>query len=211
MAPAILSASASACRHSRDAHAQGGSEGPGRVAQALSNFDRVSVGFPGVIKNGITYTAANLHPGWYNFPLRQNCRNDGRNPCAWPMTPPYRAMVPSRATAWKCSLPLAPGWVRHSSLMAAYAPDLNSAIIPGKETAIRGLSRPPRPRQIRQKALEQVARGSHRADRQLFNWDHLYLGGGNTKKITFKPGKNIEIVSNETGLLGGVALWREWD
>src|ERR1019366_3231629 len=45
---------------------------------------------------------------------------------------------------------------------------------------------------------------------KLFNWDHLYLGGGNTKKIEFVPGKNIKIVSNEAGLLGGVALWREW-
>jgi polyphosphate glucokinase len=43
----------------------------------------------------------------------------------------------------------------------------------------------------------------------LFNWDHLYLGGGNTKKIDFSPPKNVEIVSNETGLLGGVALWRD--
>src|SRR3569833_2935407 len=36
---------------------------------ALSNCDRVSVGFPGVIKKGVTCTAANLHPSWYNFPL----------------------------------------------------------------------------------------------------------------------------------------------
>jgi polyphosphate glucokinase len=42
-----------------------------------------------------------------------------------------------------------------------------------------------------------------------FNWDHLYIGGGNTKKIEFLPGKNVEIVSNETGLLGGVMLWRD--
>jgi polyphosphate glucokinase len=35
------------------------------------------------------------------------------------------------------------------------------------------------------------------------------LGGGNTKKLDFKPGKNIEIVSNESGLLGGVYLWRD--
>ena len=53
-----------------------------------------------------------------------------------------------------------------------------------------------------QEAIEQTAK--------LLNWDHLYLGGGNTKKITFTPGPNIEIVSNEAGLLGGVALWREW-
>ena len=44
---------------------------------------------------------------------------------------------------------------------------------------------------------------------KLFNWDHLYLGGGNTKKFDFKLPKNVEIVSNETGLLGGVALWRD--
>ena len=43
-----------------------------------------------------------------------------------------------------------------------------------------------------------------------FNWDHLYLGGGNTKKILFKPDPNVTIVPNETGLLGGVALWQEW-
>ena len=36
-----------------------------------------------------------------------------------------------------------------------------------------------------------------------------YIGGGNTKKITFTPGKNVSIVSNETGILGGVVLWRD--
>ncbi len=32
-------------------------------------FDRVSVGFPGVIKEGRTLTAANLDPGWIGFPF----------------------------------------------------------------------------------------------------------------------------------------------
>src|SRR5580658_2537711 len=32
-------------------------------------FDRVSIGFPGVIKGGKTLTAANLDPGWVGFPL----------------------------------------------------------------------------------------------------------------------------------------------
>jgi polyphosphate glucokinase len=35
------------------------------------------------------------------------------------------------------------------------------------------------------------------------------LGGGNTKKINFKLPKNVSIVSNEDGILGGVKLWRE--
>ncbi len=32
-------------------------------------FDRVSVGFPGVIKSGVTMTAANLNPSWIGFDL----------------------------------------------------------------------------------------------------------------------------------------------
>jgi polyphosphate glucokinase len=43
----------------------------------------------------------------------------------------------------------------------------------------------------------------------LFNWDHLYLGGGNAKKILFTPAANVSIVSNRAGLLGGVFLWRD--
>jgi len=43
----------------------------------------------------------------------------------------------------------------------------------------------------------------------LFNWDHLYLGGGNTKKIDFDPGPKVTIVSNDNGILGGVALWKD--
>jgi polyphosphate glucokinase len=52
-----------------------------------------------------------------------------------------------------------------------------------------------------ERAIEQTA--------ALFNWDHLYLGGGNAKKITFKLGPQMQIIANEDGLLGGVALWQD--
>ena len=41
-----------------------------------------------------------------------------------------------------------------------------------------------------------------------FNWEQLYLGGGNAKEIHFKLDKNIQVISNEDGLLGGAALWQ---
>ncbi len=44
---------------------------------------------------------------------------------------------------------------------------------------------------------------------KLFNYDHLYIGGGNSKKIEFKLPKNVSIVSNEEGLLGGARLWQD--
>jgi polyphosphate glucokinase len=38
---------------------------------------------------------------------------------------------------------------------------------------------------------------------------HWPTGGANTKKILFTPAENVTIVSNESGLLGGVVLWRD--
>jgi len=43
----------------------------------------------------------------------------------------------------------------------------------------------------------------------LFNYDRLYLGGGNTKKIDFELPENVRITPNREGLLGGIELWRE--
>ena len=34
------------------------------LRERLPGFDRVSVGFPGVVQRGVIYTAANLHPKW---------------------------------------------------------------------------------------------------------------------------------------------------
>ena len=41
-----------------------------KMRKEMPKCDRVSVGFPGVIKQGKTLTAANLHPSWVGFPLR---------------------------------------------------------------------------------------------------------------------------------------------
>ena len=45
--------------------------------------------------------------------------------------------------------------------------------------------------------------------RTLTNFDHLYIGGGNAKKIDFELDPDVTIVDNSAGLAGGVALWRE--
>ena len=53
------------------------------------------------------------------------------------------------------------------------------------------------------KPWNKLLQAGDRADfAKLFNWDHLYLGGGNTKKITFDPGPNVTIVSNQSGITG---------
>ena len=41
-------------------------------ANQLGNFDRVSVGFPGVIKHGVVFTAANLDKKWLQYDFAGN-------------------------------------------------------------------------------------------------------------------------------------------
>jgi len=45
--------------------------------------------------------------------------------------------------------------------------------------------------------------------RDLVNFDHLYVGGGNAKKIDFKPGADVTIVPNTAGMAGGAGLWKD--
>ncbi|MEE9232826.1 MAG: hypothetical protein V3U07_05180, partial [Nitrospirales bacterium] len=44
---------------------------------------------------------------------------------------------------------------------------------------------------------------------RVINYDHLYLGGGNGKKVTIDLPPNVTIIPNVAGLLGGIALWAD--
>ncbi len=49
--------------------------------------------------------------------------------------------------------------------------------------------------------------------RPMYMWDRLYLGGGNSKRITAshleKLGDDVVVVPNDAGIFGGVRVW-EW-
>jgi len=42
----------------------------------------------------------------------------------------------------------------------------------------------------------------------VFNYDRLYIGGGNADQLNFKLDKNIKIITNEDGIKGGARLWQ---
>ena len=45
--------------------------------------------------------------------------------------------------------------------------------------------------------------------REVVRFDHLYIGGGNAKDITFPLPPDVTIVPNTDGLTGGILLWRK--
>jgi polyphosphate glucokinase len=187
-------------------------KGLAELRKMLPDFDRVSVGFPGVIKRGVTYTAANLHPAWYEFPLENELEKLWKRPVRVANDASVQGYGAIKGDGVELALTLGTGLGSSLFTDGRLCPGLELGHHPWLKDreyedylGRRGLDKYGKKRwnKLLQAAIEQTYK--------LFNWDHLYLGGGNTKKIDFKPGKNIEIVSNEAGLLGGVALWREWN
>ncbi|MBD0296416.1 MAG: ROK family protein, partial [Flavisolibacter sp.] len=43
----------------------------------------------------------------------------------------------------------------------------------------------------------------------VFNYDRLYISGGNADELTFKLDDNISIVTNKEGIKGGARLWQQ--
>ncbi|WP_204366578.1 ROK family protein, partial [Crocosphaera watsonii] len=41
----------------------------------------------------------------------------------------------------------------------------------------------------------------------VFNYDFLYIGGGNADEIKFKLDSNMKIITNKDGIKGGSRLW----
>jgi polyphosphate glucokinase len=180
-----------------------------QLRKLLPAFDRVSVGFPGVIKHGITFTAANLHPGWVGYPLAAELERRWKKPVRVANDAAVQGYGAIKGEGVEMIITLGTGMGGALFTEGRLCPGLELGHHPWKKHTYedylgrRGLDKYGKEKwnELLQEAIAQTA--------ATFNWDHLYLGGGNTKKIEFKPGKNIEIVSNEAGLLGGVALWKD--
>lgn len=180
------------------------------MRRQLPRFDRVSVGFPGVTKHGITYTAVNLHVRWMNFPLEAELQKLWKKPVRVANDASVQGYGAVRGHGVEMILTLGTGMGSAIFTDGHLCPGLELGHHPWKSGKTyedllgkRGLEKHGK-KKWNAYLLEAIAQTE-----KLFNWDHLYLGGGNTKKIDFKPPKNVSIVSNETGLLGGVALWKE--
>jgi polyphosphate glucokinase len=175
----------------------------------LPGFDRVSIGFPGVIKHGTTFTAFNLHPNWAGFPLQLELEKRWKTPVRVANDAAVQGYGAVKGHGVEMIITLGTGMGGSLFTDGRLCPGLELGHHPWKKHTYedyigrRGLDKYGKKawNKFLQEAIEQTSK--------TFNWDKLYLGGGNTKKIEFKLPKDVEIVSNETGLLGGVALWKD--
>lgn len=172
-------------------------------------FDRISVGFPGVVRAGITETAANLTPEWIGFDLGSALSRHLGKPVRVVNDADMQGLGAVSGEGVELVITLGTGFGSALFHNGKLVPNLEMGHHPFRkgETYEQQLGRA---------ALDLVGkkRWNGRLEKaiatlsRLFNYDMLYVGGGNTKKVELVLPANVKIVPNVTGLLGGITLWK---
>jgi polyphosphate glucokinase len=180
-----------------------------QMVRKLPAFDRVSVGFPGVVRDGRVFTAPNLGTiDWRDFPLAAELTRRWGKPARALNDAEVQGLGVIEGKGLECVLTLGTGFgsalYRDGELM----PHLELGQHPVWKSDTYD-------QYVGELALEHKGmvkwnrRVRHVIDtvRTLLNYDHLYLGGGNAKRIDFELPADVTIVSNEAGITGGIRLW----
>ena len=182
-----------------------------RLVAPLGSFDRVSVGFPGVVRNGRVLTAPNLdNKGWKDFALAGALGRALGKPVRVANDADVQGLAVITGKGVEMVITLGTGFGTGLYLDGRLAPhlELSHHLFRRGETYDDHLGNAARKRVGNGKWNKRV-RKAIRSLRALTSFDHLYIGGGNAKKIDFELDPDVTVVSNDAGIRGGIALWQD--
>jgi polyphosphate glucokinase len=179
------------------------------MADQFRPFDRASVGFPGVVIEGVTRTAPNLDPSWKDFPLAQRLWERLHVPVRVLNDAGVQGFGVIRGKGLEMVLTLGTGMGCALFVNGHYVPNLELAHHPFKngltyEDYVGGRALK---RVGKKKWNKRVAKVLATIN-PIWNPDHVYVGGGNAKHLKLELPPNVSVTSNVAGLLGGIALWK---
>jgi len=180
-----------------------------RLLKSLPEFDRISVGFPGVVQNGRVITAPNLGTvDWHDYPLAARLERRYRRPVRMLNDAEVQGLGVIRGKGLECVVTLGTGFgsavYRDGELMPHL--ELGQHPIRNSKTYDQYLGGAALADKGADKWNRRVGRMINIV-RTLLNFDQLYIGGGNAARINFELPADVTIVSNEAGITGGVRLW----
>ncbi|NEO73267.1 ROK family protein [Moorena sp. SIO3H5] len=180
------------------------------LALGQGNFERVSVGFPGVVRNGITYTAVNLDPDWQEFDLATTLSQRLGKPVRVANDADVQGLGAITGKGVELTITLGTGFGSALFVDGKLVPNLEMGHHRFRkgETYEEQLGRAALEKDGKKKWNNRLKKAIASLER-LFNYNYLYIGGGEAKKINFELPPNVKVVPNVAGLLGGIALWRD--
>lgn len=176
----------------------------------IPSFDKISVGFPGYVKDGVIYTAPNLdHESWINFNLEKALIDLLKKPTRVINDADMQGLGVVSGKGFEMMITLGTGFG------TAFFND--GKLLPHIELAHHPITNNKKyDEYLGATAFEKL--GGKKWNKRLqkvivilkevFNYDRLYLGGGNAKEINFELDDNIKIVTNKEAIDGGAVLWK---
>lgn len=180
-----------------------------QMARQQGEFDRVSVGFPGVVKDGRLLTAFNLGPGWTKFDFQKALSKQLMRPVRIANDADVQGLGSVSGKGIELLITLGTG-VGSSLFVDGNLAHLEMGHHPFRKnrTYENELGNAALKKKGAKKWNKHVLEAIETL-RAAFNYDRLYIGGGNSKHVKGPLPANTQIVSNLEGLLGGVMLWRD--
>jgi polyphosphate glucokinase len=172
-------------------------------------FERISIGFPGYVKCGKVQTAVNLAKNkWTNVDLAQQVSDLLGKPVRLINDADQQALGIVAGKGFEIVFTVGTGFGTALVYDGDLLPHLELAHLPITKNKDYD-------DYIGTKAFEKIGieKWNERLQRiieiykTVFNYDTLYIGGGNSKHINFQLDHNIHLATNKDGIKGGAKLW----
>lgn len=179
------------------------------LVKDFPEYTNISVGFPGYVKNGVVKTAPNLgSEPWADFDLAQKLTDELGKPAKVVNDADMQGLGVVDGKGFEMVLTLGTGF--GTALLN------DGHLLPHLEFAHQPLTKKyTYDDYIGERALEKIGKKKWNLRMEkvfeilktVFNYDTLYIGGGNADKLNFNLDKNMKLVTNEDGIKGGARLW----
>jgi polyphosphate glucokinase len=180
-----------------------------RLTMPLTAYDRISIGFPGVVRDGRIITAPHFKgKAWRDYPLAETLAHRFGKPARLLNDAEVQGLGIVKGQGLEVVLTLGTGVGSAVFSHGALTPHLELAHHPIRQgetyndyvgnAARRALSS----KRWNKRVLKVIG-----IVERLLNYDVLYIGGGNAANVKVALPDNVHIASNDAGITGGVRLW----
>lgn len=180
-----------------------------RLTAPLSAYDRISVGFPGVVRDGRVITAPHFkNNAWRDYPLAETLARRFGKPARLLNDAEVQGLAIVKKRGLEVVLTLGTGVGTAVFTNGTLTPHLELAHHPIRKDKtyndyVGNVARRTVGRRKWNKRVLKTIEIVH----ALLNYDVLYLGGGNAAKIDAALPDNVHVTSNDAGITGGIHLW----
>ena len=181
------------------------------IAAFFPEYDRIAVGFPGYVKDGVIKTAPKLGmDSWKDYPLAKKLQDGLAKPALVINDADYQGLALASGKGLEMVITLGTGF--GSALV------MDGILYPHLEMSQHPFTKKKNYNDyIGQEALDKLGKkkwNKHfkkvlKVLKTVFNYDHLYISGGNSELINFPLDENISVCGNKDGIKGGAVLWKQ--